>query len=351
MRTLSIRRKLLDGTSPIATGTQAPVFQITSTKLDRHRDRILGIKADGPELKRPLLWGHASWEPAIGKARCYQEGGVWVMEPQCDGIGQRSQEVEAKIKADTLDACSIGFIPVEGHDPVPNTEGGFDYPLVHLVEVSIVNVGANEDAVRLRSMPGQAGASDPLVVAALNSLSTTQATLAAAVMKMVASKDATEETPEEEEEPESPEEKGAEGEPTDETEPEEMTPAAFVAALVAHAEAGMALAAAFLDTEPEDEELVAMAEGLRDGLPTDIEAAKGWLARAAESEEPEADDADEAPPEEDEPEDKQDEPLPEEEAKALRKRVRKAFGFTVKQSLELSPRDLRAYAALVPASA
>ncbi|MBZ4371476.1 HK97 family phage prohead protease [Corallococcus sp. AS-1-6] len=339
MRTLSIRRKLLDGSAPTATGMQAPVFQITSTKLDRHRDRILGVKAEAPEFKRPLLWAHASWEPALGKARCYQEGGVWVMEPQCDGIGQRSQEVEAKIKADTLDACSIGFIPVEGHDPVPNTEGGFDYPLVHLVEVSIVNVGANEDAVRLRSMPGQAGATDPLMVVALNAVATTQATLAAAVMKMAAAKDASEEAPNEE--PAPAEGEGAEGEPTDDEESEAMTPKDFVAALVAHAEAGQALAAAFLETEPEDEELVAMAEGLRDGLPTDIEAAKGWLARAAETEEPEAA----------EPEDKQDEPLPEEEAKAMRQLVRKAYGFSVAYVRDLSPRQLREFAAFAKPAA
>ncbi|MFP2897561.1 HK97 family phage prohead protease [Corallococcus sp. 4LFB] len=346
MRTLSIRRKLLDGTAPTDTGTQAPVFQITSTKLDRHRDRILGIKADGTELKRPLLWSHNSWEPALGKAHCFQEGGVWMMEPRCDGIGKLSQEVDAKIKADTLDACSIGFIPVDGYDPVPNTEGGLDFPLVHLVEVSIVNVGANEDAVRIRSMPGQASAGDPLAVAALNAVATATATLAAVVTKMVGTKDASEEEPEEE--PASAEGAGTEGEPGEEEEPEEMTPEAFVAALVAHAEAGQALASAFLDTEPEDEELIAMAECLRDGQPMDIEAAKAWLARAAEddavAEEEPAEGAGAA-------EDKMDEPLPEEEAKALRARVRKAFGFTVKQSLDLSPRDLRGYAALVSASA
>ncbi|CAM3463639.1 primosomal replication protein N [Corallococcus sp. ZKHCc1 1396] len=342
MRTLSIRRKLLDGSAP-TTGTLAPVFQITSTKLDRHRDRILGIKAEGAELKKPLLWGHASWEPAIGKAHCFQEGGVWLMEPRCDGIGARSQEVEAKIKADTLDACSIGFIPVEGYDPVPNAEGGLDFPLVHLVEVSIVNVGANEDAVRVRSMGGPTGGGEsPVMAAALASLATSQAALATVIAKMVAKEDE-----EEEAAPTSApaEEKDVDDEAEEEAATEEMTPKAFAAALVAHAEAGKALADAFLATEAEDEELIALAEGLRDGLPTDIEAAKGWLARA---EEEEAEPTDDAPESEEEA---KDAPLPEEEAKAMRRLVRKTFGFTVAQAKALTVRDLRTYAALCPPAA
>ncbi|RKH12808.1 primosomal replication protein N [Corallococcus sp. CA053C] len=339
MRTLSIRRKLLDGSAPTA-GTQAPVFQITSAKLDRHRDRILGIKADGPELTRPLLWGHASWEPAIGKARCFQEGGVWMMEPRCDGIGARSQEVEAKIKADTLDACSIGFIPVEGYDPVPNTEGGLDFPLVHLVEVSIVNVGANEDAVRVRSMGGQAAGGEAVLVAALNGLALTQAALTKSLDKLTATK--ADEDDEEETAPAPAEGKAAEGEP-DETAPaEDLTPKAFAEALVEYLEAGKALAEAFLATESDDEELLGLAEALRDGQPTDIEAVKGWLARAEDVAEPAAEEEDE------EPDAAADAPLPEEEAKALRRLVRKEFGFSVEQSKALSPRDLRAYAALCP---
>ncbi|CAM4205441.1 hypothetical protein COSO111634_35000 [Corallococcus soli] len=40
----SIRQKLLSAAPP-AEG--APVFSITSPTLDRHRDRVLAVKADG----------------------------------------------------------------------------------------------------------------------------------------------------------------------------------------------------------------------------------------------------------------------------------------------------------------
>ncbi|RKH19139.1 primosomal replication protein N [Corallococcus sp. CA047B] len=340
MRTLSIRRKLLDGSAP-TTGTQAPVFQITSTKLDRHRDRVLAIKADGPELVVPLLWSHASWEPALGTARCFQEGGVWLMEALFDELDERSKIVAAKVKAGTLNACSIGFIPVNGYDPVPNAEGGLDYPLVHLVEGSVVNVGANEDALRVRSMAGQQSGGDAALVAALNAVAMTQTILAKALDELTA----TESDEEEEAAPAPTEEKNADDEAKEEAATEEMTPKAFAAALVAHAEAGKALADAFLATESDDEDLVALAEGLRDGLPTDVEEAKAWLARAEEEDAESTDDASESE------EEAEDAPLPEEEAKAMRRLVREAFGFSVAQAKALTVRDLRAYAALCPRAA
>ncbi|QQR46529.1 HK97 family phage prohead protease [Myxococcus xanthus] len=126
-----------------------PVFRITSNSLDRHGDRVLAVKSDGTEFRATLLWNHNDWSPAIGFARCYQEGGEWLMNPVFDRVCETSKEVAAKVEAGTLNQCSIRFRPIQ--EPVPNADGGHDYPLVEVLEVSIVNIGANQDAVRLRS--------------------------------------------------------------------------------------------------------------------------------------------------------------------------------------------------------
>ncbi|MFP2961834.1 primosomal replication protein N, partial [Myxococcus sp. 1LA] len=132
-----------------AGGDAPPVFRITSPNLDRHKDRVLAIKADGEEFRVPLLWNHDDWNPAIGVARCYREGDQWLMTPIFDGACETSRMVGAKVKAGTLNQCSIRLVPVQ--EPVPNAEGGYDFPMVTVPEVSIVNIAANEEAVRLRS--------------------------------------------------------------------------------------------------------------------------------------------------------------------------------------------------------
>lgn len=152
-------RKLLES-KPAASADGAPVFRITSTNLDRHRDRVLALKVTGDSFKVPLLWNHDSWSPAIGAAMCRREAGEWVMTPVFDGACETSQLVAAKVKAGTLDACSIRFRPAPEAEPVPNKDGGYDFPLVEVLEVSIVNIPGNQDAVRLRSAEAEPEAPD-----------------------------------------------------------------------------------------------------------------------------------------------------------------------------------------------
>ncbi|QSQ24859.1 HK97 family phage prohead protease [Pyxidicoccus parkwayensis] len=143
-------RKLLES-KPAGSADAPPVFRITSTNLDRHRDRVLALKVAGDAFKVPLLWNHDSWSPAIGAAMCRREAGEWVMEPVFDGVCETSKLVAAKVQAKTLDQCSIRFRPAPEAEPVPNKDGGYDFPLVEVLEVSIVNIAGNQDAVRLRS--------------------------------------------------------------------------------------------------------------------------------------------------------------------------------------------------------
>ncbi|MFY1829129.1 HK97 family phage prohead protease [Myxococcus fulvus] len=281
-----------------ATADGAPVFRITSTSLDRHRDRVLAVKAKGEEFKVPLLWNHDSWNPAIGYARCYREGTEWLMTPVFDEVCDISKAVAAKVKAGTLDQCSIRFIPAENTEPVPNAEGGEDYPLVEVLEVSIVNIGANQDAVRLRSAePAPEDEEAKYRAAGLAFRAKAEKLLeelkadVAKLHKLL--------PPDEDLEEEEPVEETTEEEERDAPEEEQET------------------ASADEEPAPDDEQ--------RDG-----EDAEDEETASAEDEE--------------------EEPLPEDEAKALRARLMKRLSFTPAQAKALTSAELRAYAAHLPAT-
>ncbi|NVJ05230.1 HK97 family phage prohead protease [Myxococcus sp. AM001] len=291
-------RKLLE--SKPTEGAAGPVFRITSTSLDRHRDRVLAIKAKGEEFRVPLLWNHDSWSPAIGFARCFREAGEWVMTPVFDEACDTSKMVAAKVKAGTLDQCSIRFIPCET-EPVPNKDGGEDFPLVEVLEVSIVNIAGNQDAVRLRSAEAVDGDEEKKYRAAgmafRAKVEGELAELKAEVKKLHKL------LPDEGEDDDLEEEEQAQ--PEGETQEEERE-------------------------SPEDEE--------RDGAEVPPEE------EPKSNEEPPAEEEQELS--ESEPEDAED--LPEEEAKSLRAQVVKHLGFTPAQAKALSPADLRGYVALLP---
>ncbi|QDF05014.1 HK97 family phage prohead protease [Myxococcus xanthus] len=297
-------RKLLE--SKPTEGASGPVFRITSTNLDRHKDRVLAIKAKGEEFRTPLLWNHDSWSPAIGYARCFREAGEWVMEPVFDGACDTSKMVAAKVKAGTLDQCSIRFVPCET-EPVPNKDGGYDFPLVEVLEVSIVNIAGNQDAVRLRSAEAVDEDEEKQYRAAglafRAKVEGELAELKAEVKKLHKLLPDEEENDLEEEEPEQPE------------------------------------------VEPEEEEREAPEDEERDGA----EASPEEEREVPEDEEPKPEEeptpAEEQELSESEPKDEED--LPEEEAKSLRAKVVKHLGFTSAQAKALSPADLRGYAELL----
>lgn len=316
-------RKLLE--SKPTEGASGPVFRITSTSLDRHKDRVLAIKAMGEEFRVPLLWNHDSWSPAIGFARCFREAGEWVMEPTFDGACDTSKMVAAKVKAGTLDQCSIRFVPCET-EPVPNKDGGYDFPLVEVLEVSIVNIAGNQDAVRLRSAEAVDEDEEKKYRAAglafRSKVEGDLAELKAEVKKLHKLLPDEEENDLEEEEQEL-----SEGEPEEEErespEEEERDGA---------------------EASPEEEE--------RDGADDEQALSESEPEEEREAPAEEEPKSDEEPPAEEEqelsagePEDEEE--LPEEEAKSLRAQVVKHLGFTSAQATALTPTDLRGYAALL----
>lgn len=130
--------------------TSKPVFRLSSGVLDRHRDRVRPDSVSNEEFNTNpvLLWNHCDDEPAIGTARIYREGDEWLMEPTFDLIGELSKTVAEKVNAGTLRTCSFKFV-IDGYEP--NAEGGLDYSAVRVVEVSITNVPANQESIRLKN--------------------------------------------------------------------------------------------------------------------------------------------------------------------------------------------------------
>lgn len=131
-----------------------PRFRITSEVLDRHDDRVKLAGLDVSHyLKNPVvLWNHDDGEPAIGTARVFEEGGEWFMEPHFDEVCALSKTVAAKVAAGTLRTCSIRF-RVRAFSF--NEEGGLDFEETELLEVSITNIPANPEAVRVKNQAPQ----------------------------------------------------------------------------------------------------------------------------------------------------------------------------------------------------
>jgi len=138
---------------------------VSTPSLDRHGDRVLGQGLDvSAYLNNPvLLWGHNSQEPyaVIGQAQ-----GV---EVDASGMSLLPVWREAANDADPMNivrllwdsgmvrAFSIGFLPKSWEE---NEEGGFDFTRAEILEVSLVPVPANAEALRAAALGLGGGRSD-----------------------------------------------------------------------------------------------------------------------------------------------------------------------------------------------
>ena len=123
------------------------VFTASTASVDRENDII---KADGWMLDTfkdggPLLWGHDQNKLPVGRV-------LWVKSDDKKLIGkarfngqtQLSKDVEKLVRSGDLTGLSVGFRPM---DMVMNNEGGRTFTKQELLEISVVNVPANPDAV------------------------------------------------------------------------------------------------------------------------------------------------------------------------------------------------------------
>jgi HK97 family phage prohead protease len=93
----------------------------------------------------PLLWQHDSGQP-IGRAAWRFDGAVIraTLTFAPEGVSEVADRALALVKSGVLTDVSVGFDAL-AREPIPG--GGWRYTKTRLVEISVVSVGANPDAV------------------------------------------------------------------------------------------------------------------------------------------------------------------------------------------------------------
>jgi len=122
--------------------------------VDRDHDRMLTGCFDVTNFsKNPvLIYGHNYREPwaLIGKCadlRTDEQGRLRFKPDLRDAANEADPMTIIRLlwEQDLLHAASVGFLPVEQQ---PNDQGGYDYQRVDLLEISLVPVPANQEALR-----------------------------------------------------------------------------------------------------------------------------------------------------------------------------------------------------------
>lgn len=145
------RTKLFTPTVEKADG-RARTFVVSTDEVDRDGDRILGWDLTQYRRNPVVLWGHDHRAPPIARTRSIRAGDgrlVATADFPPEGSYDLSDTVLRLLDARVLSAASIGFTPIE--QPVRNQTGGLDFPLVELLEWSIVSVPANPAALVMRA--------------------------------------------------------------------------------------------------------------------------------------------------------------------------------------------------------
>jgi HK97 family phage prohead protease len=127
-------------------------FIASSPNTDRLGDQVMQDFDLEQYLANPVvLFGHDHSDP-VGKCLDARiENGNLVAEIEFAPT-TRGQEIAALVDHGTLRALSIGFTP---GDTQVNADGGFTFQKNSLVEISIVPVPANPDALRIKSTEAQ----------------------------------------------------------------------------------------------------------------------------------------------------------------------------------------------------
>ncbi len=126
------------------------VATISSAEVDRDGDRVLpGAFFNLSKGPFPLLWGHDSHSFPVGKSQ-------WIKNDR------KNKKVKGKfvfantpksiesfdlIKGGFISNVSVGFVIPSRDDMEQNDFGGWDFSKAELLEVSLVNIPANRDAV------------------------------------------------------------------------------------------------------------------------------------------------------------------------------------------------------------
>ena len=121
----------------------------STNSIDRHGEVV---DNNGWELKAfkknpVILWAHDHTEPALGISKKTWVEGVGkkaklMIQPLLHDVTEKARAINALVEMGVIRTLSVGFKPLESPDGVTFTKN-------ELLEVSIVNVPANSDAMML----------------------------------------------------------------------------------------------------------------------------------------------------------------------------------------------------------
>lgn len=121
----------------------------STNAVDRHGEVVDNNGWDLKAYKKNpvILWGHDHSEPPIGVSKkTWVEGtgkqAKLMMQPLLHDVTEKARAVKALVDMGVLKSLSVGFKPLESPDGVTFTKN-------ELLEVSIVSVPANADAMML----------------------------------------------------------------------------------------------------------------------------------------------------------------------------------------------------------
>lgn len=154
------------GAQPDPSAPTAPISWVFSTTaVDRQRDRILGWDLANFKRSPILLWGHDAEALPLGRVL-----GISFVGGRLTGQAQFASAdvspfadcVRRMVLGGFISATSVGFLPLKYRmSSDPERPGGIDFDLVELLEISIVTIPANPDALVGASMKSYRAASAP----------------------------------------------------------------------------------------------------------------------------------------------------------------------------------------------
>jgi len=121
-------------------------------KLDRDRDVVVvnGIETKGYKRNPVVLWSHRSGDPPIGKTtKVWKEDDKLMFKIQFASMEEYgfADTIYKLIKGGYLSAFSIGFSPDWKQAVFDEKVGGYVFNKVDLLEISVVNVPSNPNAL------------------------------------------------------------------------------------------------------------------------------------------------------------------------------------------------------------
>lgn len=121
----------------------------STNRVDRHNEVVDNNGWDLKAFKKNpvILWAHDHTEPAIGVSKKTWVEGVGkkarlMIQPVLHDVTEKARAIKQLVEMGVINSLSVGFKPLESQD-------GVTFDKNELLEVSMVNVPANSDAMML----------------------------------------------------------------------------------------------------------------------------------------------------------------------------------------------------------